>query len=208
MVTTNKKKIQWKNIRMAPVLHNRMEFAVEVRNAFQQFRPQHVAVEYPDTLKDKILEGVKRLPLLSVVHYEEKNGTFIYLPLEPTDGQVEAIRLAVSNNIPVHFVDRDTEGYPLDLSPMPDSYAVTRIGYFAYCNEYLKIDRGPTRSPDDILREKTIAHALQELAKDRRADPFCGRAFSHFRNSGVARNAPGASHRANIEKRGGTGTSP
>ena len=47
---------------MAPVLHNRMEFAIAVRNAFEEFRPQHVAVEYPDTLKDKILGGSKKAP--------------------------------------------------------------------------------------------------------------------------------------------------
>ncbi len=177
MAPTSKDKIQWKNIRMAPVLHNRMEFAIEVRNAFEEFRPQHVAVEYPDTLKDKILEGVKRLPLLSVVHYEEKDGTFIYLPLEPTDGQVEAIRLALSNDIPVHFVDRDTEGYPLDFSPMPDPYAVTRIGYFSYCNAYLKINRRRNRSPEDTLREKTIAHALLELGRNGERVLFVGGLF-------------------------------
>ena len=177
MVLTDKDNIQWKNIRMAPVLHNRMEFAMEVRNAFEEFRPEQVAVEYPDTLKNKILEGVKRLPLLSVVHYEEKDGTFIYLPLEPTDGQVEAIRLALSNNIPVHFIDRDTEGYPLDFSPMPDPYAITRVGYLSYCNAYLKINRSRNRSHEDTLREKTMAHALQELSKAGGRTLFVGGLF-------------------------------
>ena len=177
MVLTDKDNIQWKNIRMAPVLHNRMEFAMEVRNAFEEFRPEQVAVEYPDTLKNKILEGVKRLPLLSVVHYEEKDGTFIYLPLEPTDGQVEAIRLALSNNIPVHFIDRDTEGYPLDFSPMPDPYAITRVGYLSYCKAYLKINRSRNRSHEDTLREKTMAHALQELSKAGGRTLFVGGLF-------------------------------
>jgi len=74
-----------------PILHNRMEFALEVRRQFEEFKPDHVAVEYPDTLEPKILQGVKRLPLLSVVFYEEKDGAFTYLLLEPTDAQVEAI---------------------------------------------------------------------------------------------------------------------
>ena len=177
MAQTDKDRIQWNNIRMAPILHNRMEFAIEVRNAFEEFRPERVAVEYPGTLRDAILEGVKRLPLLSVVYYEETDGTFIYLPLEPTDGQVEAIRLALSNNIPVHFVDRDTEGYPPDFSPMPDPYAVVRTGYFPYCNAYLKIDRNSSRSPEDILREKTMAHALQELDKTGERVLFVGGLF-------------------------------
>jgi hypothetical protein len=121
-------KIEWQNVRLVPILHNRIEFATEVRRQFEGFRPDHVAIEYPSTLKEKILQGIERLPYLSVVHYAESDGTFIYLLLEPADGQIEAARLALENNIPLHFIDRDTEGYPLDLSPMPDPYALTKIG--------------------------------------------------------------------------------
>ncbi|MCJ7684766.1 MAG: hypothetical protein MUO68_10795, partial [Desulfobacteraceae bacterium] len=155
MKLSGKTKIEWKNIRMVPILHNRVEFALEVRREFQEFNPDHVAVEYPDTLKGKIIDGVKRLPLLSVVHYEEKDGAFTYLLLEPTDGQIEAIRLGLSESIPLHFIDRDTEGYPPDFTPMPDPYAITRIGHFMYCQARIKMARTHAPSPEDILREKT-----------------------------------------------------
>jgi len=160
---TSVNRIEWENTRIVPILHNRMEFALEVRRQFEEFRPDHVAVEYPSTLRDKILKGVKRLPLLSVVHYKEQNGIFIYLLIEPTDAQVEAIRLALSNNIPVHFIDRDTEGYPLDLSPMPDPYALTKIGHFIYCQAYLRTHRDDHHPLEDKLREKTMAYHLQRL---------------------------------------------
>ncbi len=155
--------IHWKNIRMVPILHNRMEFAVEVRTQFKAFNPDAVAVEYPDTLESQILAGVKRLPLLSVVHYEESDGTFTYLLIEPTDGQVEAVRLALEKNIPIHFIDRDQEGYPFDRSPMPDPYAVKRIGHHAYCAAYMNTHVHDAVRPEDILREKTMAYALTQL---------------------------------------------
>ena len=155
--------IEWRNIRMVPILHNRVEFALEVRRVFDAFRPDHVAVEYPDTLKTRIIQGVERLPLLSVVHYEEKDGAFVYLPLEPSDGQVEAVRLALSRGIPLHFIDRDTEGYPHDHTPMPDAYAVTRIGHNAYCRAYMDISRNRKPSAADTLREKTMAYHLGKL---------------------------------------------
>jgi hypothetical protein len=158
-----KGRFQWNNVRLVPILHNRLEFAMEVRAQFQEFEPQMVAVEYPDTLREKVLLGIKRLPLLSVVHYEEKAGMFTYLPLEPSDGQVEAIRLGLSHGLSVHFVDRDTEGYPLDSSPMPDPYAIRRIGYYPYCKAYLEIHRGEPRSAQDTLRERTMAYHLQRL---------------------------------------------
>jgi hypothetical protein len=158
-------KIEWQNVRLVPILHNRMEFAREVRRQFKEFRPDHVAIEYPSTLREKILQGIKRLPYLSVVHYEESDGTFIYLLLEPTDGQIEAARLALEHSIPIHFIDRDTEGYPLDLSPMPDPYALTKIGHFLFCQAYLRKHRDDPRTLEDRLREKTMAYHLQQLSR-------------------------------------------
>ena len=159
-------RIEWKNTRFVPILHSRMEFAIEVRRQFQEFKPNQVAVEYPATLRGKILQGIKRLPFISVVHYEEKDGTFVYLVIEPTDGQVEAVRLALDNDIPVHFIDRDSEGYPIDPSPMPDSYALTRVGHFIYCQAYLRAYRIDHRTDQDRLREMTMAYHLQQLSKN------------------------------------------
>jgi len=159
------RKIEWRKVRIVPVLHNRVEFACEVRRQFEEFRPHRVAVEYPATLQEHILAGIKRLPLLSVVTYQEGDGSCVYLPIEPTDGQVEALRLALERDLPTHFVDRDTEGYPLDLSPMPDSYALTRIGHFLYCQAYLRLSRDTERFLEDDLREKTMAYHLQRLSQ-------------------------------------------
>jgi len=162
MKTDSRHSIEWNHIRLVPILHNRVEFAVEVRRQFEAFKPDQLAVEYPDTLRDKILQGVDRLPLLSVVYYQEEDGSLIYLPVEPTDGQVEALRLARSEGIPVHFIDRDAEGYPHDDTPMPDSYSVKKVGHYAYCRAYLS-NAHPSLSHEDILREKTMAYHLQRL---------------------------------------------
>jgi len=177
MKSREKDKIEWKNVRLVPILHNRMEFAMEVQRQFEEFRPDHVAVEYPDSLKHKILKGVKRLPLLSVVYYRDKQGIFTYLTLEPCDGQIEAVRLALSGGIPLHFIDRDTEGYPLDPSPMPDPYSVTKIGHFHYCRAYLETHRKGSDIRDDTLREKTMAYHLQDLSRKGKRVLFVGGLF-------------------------------
>jgi hypothetical protein len=178
MKSTSKNKIQWKNIRIVPILHNRMEFACEVRRQFEEFRPDHVAVEYPDTLEGKVLQGIKRLPYLSVVYYEESDGVFTYLLLEPTDGLVEAVRLALSVDIPAHFIDRDTEGYPFDFSPMPDPYAITKIGHFIFCQAYLRVHEHDNFTAD-VLREKNMAFHLQRLSREGERILFVG-GLSHL----------------------------
>jgi hypothetical protein len=172
--TMSVERFEWDNVLLVPILHNRLEFATEVKEQFESFKPDQVAVEYPCTLKDKILQGIKRLPLLSVIHYEERDGTFVYLLLEPCDGQIEAIRLALAQEIPIHFIDRDTEGYPFDRTPMPDPYAITKTGHFHYCRTYLKKHRLAFRSREDGLREKTMAYHLQRLSEKGAKTLFVG----------------------------------
>jgi len=168
-------KIEWRNIKFLPILHGKLEFVIELRKQFDELEPDCIAVEYPETLREKIVQAIRRLPLLSVVYYKESSGAFVYLLLEPTDAQVEAIRLAMERKIPFYFIDRDTEGYPLDRSPMPDPYSITRIGYSLYCKSYLDIYPKGSNLAQDILREKHMAYHLQRLSKQYKKVLFiCG----------------------------------
>ncbi|RLB09155.1 MAG: hypothetical protein DRG59_03170 [Deltaproteobacteria bacterium] len=153
------------NICFVPVLHGRLEFALEVIRHFAAFEPDAIAVELPKTLEEVILRGVKRLPLLSVLLYEERDGTTVYLPLEPTDASVEALRLGVEHDIPCYCIDRDIEGYPYRREAFPDSYSVTKIGYRKYCE--LCSEKLMEQEPDriDYLREKTMLYNLQRLSR-------------------------------------------
>lgn len=164
---------EWKNVRLVPILHNRVEFALEVRRQFTSFQPDIVALEYPPTIGKRYLQAIKRLPLLSVVYYEE-GGTFVYLPVEPTDGQVEAARLALAHDLPVRFIDRDTDRYPIDQTPMPDPYSIRRIGHWRYCKSYLDANPRPLESPQDQLRERNMAYHLQQLNAEGKRVLFVG----------------------------------
>lgn len=166
---------QYQNIRFVPILHNRLEFAQEVQRRILEFQPEALAVELPPTLEEPVIRAVKRLPFLSVVLYQEKSGNHIYLPIEPVDGIIEAIRLGLEKDLPVFFIDRDTEGYPQRSDPMPDPYAITQIGYRSYCLAYLKERGREIPTPDDTLRERTMAYqALRLNEAFRRVLVVCG----------------------------------
>lgn len=154
---------QFQNLRLVPILHNRLEFAIEVFRQFSEFKPEAVALELPVTLREPIGEAVKRLPCLSVIVYQEKSGRHVYLPIEPVDGIMEGVRLGMENNRPLHFIDRDTEGYARHSESMPDPYAITRVGYQAYCLAYFKERGRETPAIDDLLRERTMAYHLKKL---------------------------------------------
>lgn len=170
-----REEFEWENVRFVPIIHNKVEFALEVRRQFAAFKPEILAVEYPSTLEAKVLEGIERLPLLSVVFYEqENNNTFMYLPLEPTDGQVEAIRLAREKKLPIYFIDRDTEGYPMYRRPVPDPYSIKTVGYREYCYSYITIHPKPLESPHDQMRERTMTYHLQQLNQTGKRILFVG----------------------------------
>jgi hypothetical protein len=148
-----------------PIVHYSLEFASAVRHLFQRIQPDAVAVELPGSVRDVVIKGVHRLPEVSVVLYENQKGETIYLPIEPTDPVIEAVRSGIEADIPVHFVDLDLDDYPSYRDHVPDTYAATRLGIHAYCNIYTRealpaLEKGPA----DVRREAGMAYHLQQLA--------------------------------------------
>src|SRR5882724_326751 len=147
----------------APILHGSLPFAVAVREIFLRERPDCVAVELPETLAAPVERAVRRLPLLSVLRYETA-GAASFVLVEPCDGIFEALRLARENDVPFHLVDRDTDAYAPRIDPIPDPEAVHRIGYERYVAEVSRALAGKG-SPEDDLREATMAFHLSQLAE-------------------------------------------
>src|SRR5580698_11460269 len=88
-----------------PVVPGRIEFSIEVRRRILAERPAVVAVELPETLEEAWLEAIQRLPQISVIFYndpsarpharfetDEESVPAVYVPIEPSDPFVEAIR--------------------------------------------------------------------------------------------------------------------
>jgi hypothetical protein len=119
-----------------PVVPGRMEFAEEVRRRILRDRPQVVAVELPSTLESSFLSAIERLPELSIILYSMKGEELIYVPVEITDPFVEAIRTAHEIGAEVFFVDPDVGDRPHLNDLYPDSYAVRRIGWTRYVEQY------------------------------------------------------------------------
>jgi hypothetical protein len=125
------------NLHYLPVVPGRMEFAEEVRKAVLSERPQVVAVELPATLEAAFLRTVQRLPELSVILYSEpKQDQATYVPVEITDPFVEAIRSAQEIGAEIFFVDPDIGERPHLSDLYPDSYAVRRLSYAKYVEQY------------------------------------------------------------------------
>ncbi len=150
---------------IVPILHGRLPFALAVREAFFRVQPDCVAIEFPHTLAAPFGRSVQRLPLLSVLRYAESDGAPAFVLIEPCDGAIEAVRLALEHALPWHAIDRDTEGYtgPLDL--LPDAHAIERLGYERYVVEVAPALGADEPSAQDAMREATMAWHLVQLAE-------------------------------------------
>jgi hypothetical protein len=146
----------------APILHGSLPFALAVRQIYAREQPDCVAVELPETLAVPVERAVRRLPLLSVLRYEISEGP-AFLLVEPCDAIFEAIRLAREHDVPWHLIDRDCDDYPSRHDAVPDTHAVERIGYEAYCDQVGAALAADPPSTVDELREQTMVFHLQRL---------------------------------------------
>jgi len=145
---------QVENTYILPICHYHIEFAHLVRQAIDGILPQAIAVELPRTLESKIRQGIERLPFLSALLVETKREDPIYWIIEPADPLIEAVRYGQEKGIPVFFVDVDTGDYPLFRDPLPDPYAILRVGHESYYRSFQDHVLGHMeRSPQDRIRE-------------------------------------------------------
>lgn len=146
-----------------PVVPGRMEFALEVRKRLLETQPAAVCVELPVTLGEVLLQAVRRLPEISVVVHEDANnpGSGVYLPVEPADPFVEAVRTGLELGAEIVFLEPDVAERPHLEEEYPDSYAITRTSYADYVKAWSAARAG--RSPEPMMQRlaEGIAWKLQ-----------------------------------------------
>lgn len=134
-----------------------------------------IAVELPENIKVQVLEGVERLPFLSIIGYADTLNpkSMHFVPIEPSDAIIEGIRLAQEYNITIEFIDYSVEGYKPETYQLPDDYALSRLGLDLFYESVVKvISEKKKQFPEDektkeidLMREKFMASHLLKLSK-------------------------------------------
>ena len=113
-----------------------------------------------------------------MLRYEITGGP-AFLLIEPCDGIFEALRLAREHGVASQLIDRDSDDYEAPPDAVPDPHAIDRIGYEAYVNEVSAAFRDGPTSPEDELREATMAFHLSRLLEQHERVLFvCGLAHA------------------------------
>jgi len=121
-----------------PVAPGRLEFAIEVRQALLERRPDVVAVELPGCLEGAYLRAVRRLPEITVILWPEndRRDRAVYIPVEPADPFTEAIRTALEIGAEIVFTEPEYMDRPHLPDTYPDPYSIRHIGRDKYVEAY------------------------------------------------------------------------
>jgi hypothetical protein len=129
--------IRYRNLTVIPSYHSNLDFVHEVRLAFYSETPDIIAVEFPENLASLIQQGVNRLPKISLVMYfDDLLKEQMFVPIDPADSLIEAVRLGTEYGIPVEFIDLFVKNYTPVGIPHPDSYVLNHMSLTEFYDLY------------------------------------------------------------------------
>jgi hypothetical protein len=123
-----------------PVLPGHLEFATEVRRTILRDRPEVIAVELPMSLESAYDKAIHRLPQITVIIYPEESlddeDRAVYVPVEPCDPFVEAVRTGREIGAEIVFIEPDLAPRPHLADLAPDPYSIHFTGYEKFVELY------------------------------------------------------------------------
>jgi hypothetical protein len=123
-----------------PVVPGRIEFASHVRRCLLDKRPKIVAVELPGSLEKQYRRALERLPKMSVILIPDEDdpdqGHATFIPIEPGDPFVEALRTALDIDAQVVFLEPAAQERPHLNDTYPEPFAAEIAGMDKYIEAY------------------------------------------------------------------------
>ncbi len=117
-------------IRVLPIVHGSGDFAIVAREEILSRPYDCLAVPLPPSFQDDVEAAVERLPVVSAVLQPDVGGDsdgFSYVPIDPCQGVIAAIRTAIGERIPRDFIDMETPHFEAQHATFPDPYALKKV---------------------------------------------------------------------------------
>ena len=119
------------NITCLPIIHGSGDFALEVRRVMLEERFDSVAVPLPPSFQEDVERAIEHLPRPTVVvqrafskfptewkpnqddeaEDDDAPTRCSYVPIDPCQGVIAALRVAAGEHLPRHFIDLETARY-------------------------------------------------------------------------------------------------
>jgi hypothetical protein len=152
-------------IRVSPIIHGSGDCAILARDEMLARNYDCLAVPLPPSFQDEVEAAIESLPAISAVVRRDDDGEgYSYVPIDPCQGVVAAIRVAMQERIAREFVDMETPKYVVRRGVFPDPYALKRARIEAFSAALLPAIPRP-EDRDQIARVGSIANRLHELER-------------------------------------------
>ena len=179
-------------ISVLPIIHGSGDFAIEVRRVMLSQKFDCLAVPLPPSFQEMVERGVEFLPSITAVIQRERNvyreeswhegddgfdeeddssgfdagsGEASYVPIDPCQGVIAALRIAVQERIARRFIDLETATFEPISAILPDPYAVKKVAADRFSAAVLPaLPRLPAGQPTD--RVVAMANRVRDLESD------------------------------------------
>ncbi len=138
---------------ITPVIPYCVESAALTLKAIKEVEPDCIVTDLPSPLRDELIRAAGRLPDPTVIKFDHS-----YMMCEATDPAFEALRSGLEHGLDLHLINPSTLWR--QISPLPDPYAIYRIGAAEFWHAFEKRRFSPPL-PRQYLQE--MARRLKEL---------------------------------------------
>src|SRR5690242_9011236 len=154
-------------VRVLPIIHGSGDFAIRVREELLNRPYDCLAVPLPPSFQDDVEACIDRLPTVSVVAQldvdrGEDDQAFSYVPIDPCQGVIAALRTALGERIAREFIDMETPRFEAIGGVFPDPYALKRVSPERFAAALLPAI-APPRPGQNTERIAWMAGRLRQL---------------------------------------------
>src|SRR3954462_7675132 len=154
-------------IRVLPIIHGSGDFAIRVREQLLERSCDCVAVPLPPSFQDDVEAAIEQLPAISVVSQldadpDDAEHGFSYVPIDPCQGVIAALRVALGERIAREFIDMETPRFESTTGDFPDPYALKRVSAEGFAAAVLPAILPPSPG-QHAARIVWMARRLREL---------------------------------------------
>lgn len=174
-----------------PVVHGSGDFAVEVRRIMLSESFDCVAVPLPESFRQVVETGIGHLPNITIAIQSESEPfsspdssqtwqgddqsptrqTGSYVPIDPCQPVIAALRLAMQERIPRAYIDLEVEEFESQHDNLPDPYAIKQVPPEKFAAAVMVQSPAPATSQQQA-RIRQMARRLHELEQNHQSILF------------------------------------
>jgi hypothetical protein len=162
-----------KRVRVLPIIHGSGDFAVRVRAEMLARTPDCLAVPLPPSFQEQVEAAIEKLPVVSAVVRPNAGGPpggeegSSYVPIDPCQGVIAALRLALGEHVPRAFIDLETPWFEAGTAAYPDPYALKKVSPAGFAAAVLPAVPPPAEG-QHTARVRWMARELRRLERRHR----------------------------------------